>query len=255
LNGQQFDIPTNTATIDYTITQSTTIFLTQVTDALGCTNELSLNSNLDIVMPPAADVQPNATVCNGGDDTTYDMSSLILSGDANGDWTDFDNSGAVANGTTLDFSSLTPGNYTFIYTTNSAIAPCTNQAYQVEIEVEPCDCPAIDIVDTAASCNDSTFDLATLQLSSGAGIWTIIDSPAGAINLPTITNNDFDVNGASAGLYTLQFELATPPPPGCPSTATCAFTIDAATFAGTPLAFARVCMDSEVLDVNTLSSF
>jgi hypothetical protein len=73
-----------------------------------------------------------------------------------------DNSGAVGLFTSLDFKGVAAGNYRFIYTTHSAIAPCPEETYQVVITVIDCTCPDVFFSPASPMCNGGdVLDLAS----------------------------------------------------------------------------------------------
>jgi gliding motility-associated-like protein len=190
-------------------------------DANGCTGKDSIQ--LEIIEPPYADLEPAGTVCNsdaGGQSTLFDFNGLILGGDAGGIWLDYDNSGATGSFPVLDFNGIPPGVYTFQYTTLSAQGACQEYQGFVQIIVEDCQCPSIALDPSTDWCNDgSSLDLNTLKITSELGTWQILSSPPGT-NPATINASTFISSGKDSGLYTIQFTLSTPPPPGCPSTNT-----------------------------------
>src|SRR5690606_17131443 len=85
---------------------------------------------------PFAEVTPVADACNdSANGSIIDFNTLITAGDANGVWTDLDNSGASGTFPVLNFDGVQPGVYTFQYTTNSALDPCEDVSYLVEVSI------------------------------------------------------------------------------------------------------------------------
>jgi len=175
---------------------------------------------LTVQVQPTAEVTLTSTVCNtsaGG--SILNLDELITGGDMSGTWTDVDGAGVdLTNTMSVDFDGVDPdaSPYTLLYTTNSAVAPCEESTYPVEVFVENCSCPSVATnAPTEALCNDAgMLDLTTLEVTTEAGTWTIT-SPVS--NPPTITANVFDATGAPAGDYEITFTLDTAPPMNCPN--------------------------------------
>ena len=225
-----------------------------VSDAQGCTGENSIT--VTEVLPPSAELEPNAELCNteaGG--SVINLYDLIISGDMNGTWEDADNSGAVGLFNNLNFNNIPAGDYTFIYTTNSAIAPCPEVQYQIVVTVIDCTCPDVFFLNADPLCNGGdVLNLSTIENTSEAGNWSIVQTPPGS-NPAVLNGNDFDATMADPGDYILQFDLQNQPPPGCPTDFQVMVTVDPSVSAGVanqPLAF---CFDeNEIVDLNNLIS-
>ncbi|MEZ5059634.1 MAG: hypothetical protein R2879_21580 [Saprospiraceae bacterium] len=204
-------------TLEFTLTQ---------TPPVGCPN--SSTQEITVIAPPVATVRPGVVVCNtdqNGDPTDINFSTLITAGDATGTWTDLDNSGATGSFPNLDFAGITPGNYRFEYTTNSAVAPCNEQTYMVTVTVSDCSCPSVATSAPSPLCNgDAILDLSDITITSEAGSWFIISSPAGS-NPATLNGTIFNATGRDAGDYQVEFRLAQNPPIGCPNSSTQTITV------------------------------
>ena len=208
---------------DYSIT---------VSDSQGCTGETTVT--VDEIAPPFAILQSDTAVCNTEAGGSYlNLYDLIQSGDASGTWQDLDNSGAVGLFNDLNFNTIPAGEYSFLYTTNSATAPCPETAYEVTVTVIDCSCPDVFFFTADPLCNGGDFlDLTTIENTTEEGTWSIIQAPNGT-NPATINGNDFDATGADSGEYILQFELLNQPPPGCSNTFTASVFVEDGVFAGT----------------------
>ncbi len=107
------------------------------TDPDGC---LSVNNTvtLQINEPPVAVVTAQSVLCNtteGG--STLNLMDLIQNGDTSGQWVDNNNSGAgILPG--LDFNNIEPGNYSYTYTTATALDPCEEHSYTTTVIVNDC---------------------------------------------------------------------------------------------------------------------
>ena len=94
--------------------------------------------------------------------------------------------------------------------------------------------------------------MATLQITTQPGIWTITAIPPGATNPATLTGTSFDATGATPGTYTVTFTLTTPPPAGCPLSSSQDITVNGAVVVGTG-GSTDVCNDSAAtVDLNGL---
>ena len=195
-----------------------------------------------VSQPPFAVVAPTATVCNGpGGPATLNFSSLVTGGDQGGIWTDVQNSGATGTFPNLDFTGVTPGNYLFRYSTQSASAPCGEVVYEVNVEVVFCNCPSVATIAGGPLCNaGGTLDLSTLVQTNEPGTWSLVGVPAG--NFPAVlTNGIFNAMNADAGVYGLRFTLLESPPSGCPAFSTQLISVEAAVSAGVPAQTPHIC--------------
>ena len=185
-----------------------------VTDGQGCSGETTVL--VDEVLPPSAILTTDTSLCNteaGG--SFLNLFDLIQSGDTNGTWEDVDNSGAVGLFNDLNFNTIPAVDYTFRYTTNSAVAPCPETSYQVNVTVIDCSCPDVNFLNADPLCNGGDLlDLTTIENTNELGSWSIIQTPSG-VNPAVVSGSDFDATNADVGEYVLQFELINQPPPGC----------------------------------------
>ena len=194
---------------------TTGTYSVSVSDGQGCFGDTSIT--VSEVLPPSAQLQPSASLCNttaGG--SVINLYDLVLSGDMSGTWEDVDHSGAVGLFTNLNFNNIPAGNYHFIYTTNSAVAPCPESTYQTIINVLDCTCPDVFFFNAAPLCNaGDNLDLTTIENTTEPGMWSILQTPPGA-NPATLNGTVFDATNGDPGSYTLQYILQNQPPPGCP---------------------------------------
>jgi gliding motility-associated-like protein len=229
--------PLSTATYAVTATENGCIGTTQIT--------------LSVSLPPFAVVAPAASVCNGpGGPFILDFSTLVTGGDQGGIWTDVQNSGASGTYPALDFTGVTPGDYLFRYTTQSAAAPCEEVAYEVNVAVVFCNCPSVATIGGGPLCNSAgTLALSTLVQTTEPGAWSIVGVPAGAFPA-VIENGIFNALNADAGVYELRFTLLESPPLGCPAFSTQLIAVEAAVSAGVPGSTPQVCFgENEVFDL------
>lgn len=190
-------------------------------DGNGCVGSDSIL--IDIISEPFADLLPDAFICNsnaGGQTTLLDFSQLILGGDASGTWEDTDNSGAAGPFPILDFDGILPGAYTFTYTTNSASGDCPEYSGTITVIVENCECPSVALFSQTTLCTSmADLDLNSIKVTTEPGTFSLVGSPPGS-NPATVSANQFSGTGKDPGTYTVQFELSTPPPAGCPTSST-----------------------------------
>ncbi|MDX1408941.1 MAG: hypothetical protein R3330_12425, partial [Saprospiraceae bacterium] len=234
-----------TPTIDVTTTSTVSV---TVTDVTGCTGTAEIDVTVN--PEPFADVTSGATTCNATvDGSVIDFSALVTGGDTGGTWVDVDNSGATGPFTARDFDGVPEGQYTFTYTTNSAIAPCTDQEYTVTITVEDCACPSPQLSDPGPLCTDAgqlnLDDLLIPGVTEPGGVWSIISDPGGA-NPATLNGASFDATGADAGVYEVQYQLSGLPA-GCPDSDSKLITVNLAPDAGVPGAPAQICAEEDTV--------
>ncbi len=155
------------------IVDATGTYSVSVSDGQGCFG----NSSVAVteVLPPSAVLNAGAALCNKkGVDSRINLYDLVVSGDMNGTWEDADNSGAAGLFDNLDFTNVAAGSYKFVYTTNSAIAPCAEVSYAATITINETPTVVIDNVDDL-DCTHATQSIDASGSTSGAGYtntWT-----------------------------------------------------------------------------------
>ncbi len=187
------------------------------TNPLGgnCIN--SVSQTLNIIDPPSASVEPEVFACNGTNITVY---PTVLNFDdfvtgSSGSWmapSEY-NGGVIADETQVDFEGLNPGTYSFIYTTDSAINPCDNVSYVMEVIVRNCNCPVVDFIPPTPLCNDGPeADLNDyLPANAPEGSWSLVN---GIPEIDLDGGTTFEVAGLE-GFYLFQYTLDEVPQ-GCP---------------------------------------
>lgn len=221
----------------------------------GC--PISADLTLEVIAPPTATVNSSVTVCNSAGSGQYstfvDLYAQVVSGDKNGTFADTDNSGAKITGGQYDFNGVTPGSYTFTYTTNSAIAPCNENTYTIEVIVEDCNCPSVATNNPGNLCSDNaTINLDNLKITAESGTWSIISQPPGS-NPATITGSSFNGTNADPGNYTISFTLSNTPPVGCATSSQQSFKISQSLSAGTtPDKISQCQSESQLVNLSTL---
>jgi gliding motility-associated-like protein len=238
----------------FTPTDITVVELLNITDVHGCSSEINATFPVGLVTPPSALVIPQITVCNTptpGDITTINFDDLVIGGDTGGTWEDTDglNLGSFP---IIDFSFADTGTFIFTYTTNSAIAPCGEVSYPVEVTIEPCNCPGVFLSNQWSLCNsDGWFDLDNILAPAVSGTWMLESTPPGATNIPTLNGSLIDPMGADPGDYGISFTLTDPPPPGCPTEYNLTLTIEEKLDAGPALTELEYCNnDPEIIQLN-----
>lgn len=225
-----------------------------VSDNQGCSGSSSVT--VIEVMPPSATVQGTASLCNttaGG--SLINLFDLVTGGDMNGNWMDADNSGASGQFTNLDFNGVVAGDYRFVYTTNSAIAPCPEESYDVIITVIDCTCPDVFFFSADPLCNrGDVLDLTSIENTTEDGTWALVTTPPGS-NPAVLNGTNFDATSGDPGEYELSFTLTNQPPPGCPITFSVLVNVDQQVNAGVadpPLSF---CANADqLIDLSTMLS-
>lgn len=231
---------------------TTAIYSVSVSDGQGCSGESSVA--VMEVLPPSAELEAGAILCNtqaGG--SNINLYDLIISGDMNGSWEDADNSGAVGLFNNLNFANIPAGDYHFTYTTNSAIDPCPEATYDIIVTVLDCACPDVMFFNAPPLCNaDGVFDLASIENTSEAGTWSIIQTPPGT-NPAVLNGSVLDATGSDPGEYSFQFSLQNPPPPGCPLDFQIVLDVDDAPDAGESLPPVSYCSEeNQIIILNDL---
>jgi gliding motility-associated-like protein len=193
--------PSNT----YTVSNATAgnYEVTALTDATGCTaTSLGGAVAVVIVTSPNAGTPDSGTGCTT--DAAFDLFA-VLDGtpDVGGTWTDLDGSATVITGNNADLTTVTPGNYRFLYTVNGT-APCADATAIVTLTVIN-GAPDAGVDNTVPGCtNETAFDLfASLGGSPDpGGVWTDLDG-SGA----TITGDNVDLSSVTPGSYRYQYTI------------------------------------------------
>ncbi len=210
-----------------------------------CSNDSEIVS-IQIIAAPAATVATTAVTCDlssQGSIINFDL--LITAGDTGGSWNDDGPIGVdLSNTSSVDFDGIAPGNYSFTYTTNSAVAPCSESSYTTIVTVEDCACPSVATTPIPELCSNSAMiDLSNYVTTSESGSWNITSAPAGS-NPATLTGNDFMGTGADAGIYTLTYTLDAAPIVNCPDSSVQTITIIDIPNAGSAEPTFEICNDS-----------
>ena len=170
-----------------------------------------------IVTPPSTTFSALTEIlCNNPDSgSVINLFSYIVQGDGTGFWTDADASMVnLSDPTHVDFDGVPPGNYRLIYTTQTALAPCTDSTYTFLVVVEDCTCPPISISNAGINmCQSDTTDLNDQIINAAPGNWVISNGPMGA-PWPQINGTVLTTTGAGGGNYVLTYTL-TDSIPGC----------------------------------------
>ena len=96
----------------------------------GCVSNMDGTTVVINTTPVAELTTTPVTLCNTSNEgSTLDFGPLVISGDQGGIWTEQTSSGASGTLPNLDFDGVPAGDYEFVYTTNSAIAPCMDQSF------------------------------------------------------------------------------------------------------------------------------
>ncbi|NNE15740.1 MAG: hypothetical protein HKN51_12225, partial [Saprospiraceae bacterium] len=197
------------------ISETTSIGDYMLMYSLSDTN-VPANCLLEVEVPfslfqtPEADITAGAEVCDnyiGSLETTLDLNTLYNSG-STGVWTSTDGSITIDSDNIVDFTDAAPGDYEFVYTTNTAMEPCEDVAYSSMITVNECDCPILMIDPIDDLCNtENIIDLTSYLTASQSGTWTLNSSNGGI--MPTLFNQSQIIidETTAPGEYELVFEF------------------------------------------------
>ena len=158
-------------------------------------------------LPLALNVQ-EINLCNddiGTLPTTADLEALQING-VTGTW--FNEMGAIINSPdNIDFDGDDAATLVYSFETNSATAPCPDTTYLVEIVIEDCFCPSIEIGQLGDQCAiDNTINLGDLEISMEPGQWLVEDGPdVSSINI--LGDQLIISTNAAPGQYTLSFTI------------------------------------------------
>ncbi|MEO1010021.1 MAG: gliding motility-associated C-terminal domain-containing protein [Bacteroidota bacterium] len=172
------------------VTTSNTYYALYWADDNSCASP-SLEVNVTLSTTPSAGTTTDDTACNNSAQgvTNIDLDTVITGEDA-GNWV-FTSGPATVNpggGNVVDFDGRPLGTYVYTYTTNSAVAPCTDVSTTVSVEVIDCcvagDTAPIRNTNPGALCDAASLNLNTLIVGgpgsapSGAALrWTTVTAP------------------------------------------------------------------------------
>ena len=181
-----------------------------------------------LIAEPQANIIPQGEACNEDTGTLADFIDLddYNPDNVSGVWSTLDGDVVIDSDNSVEFISKDVRTYQFTFTTNTAVAPCVDQQYVVDIELRDCSCPVVDLSPIDALCLDNySIDLNDLKLGTEDGDWSISDGPD--VSSLELSGSQLTVDENSvAGLYTLGFELITSDiGPDCPRTASIEFLI------------------------------
>lgn len=161
----------------------------------------------------------NFTGCNaidGPDPSSLDLDDLFVSGDI-GVWTSNDFN--ISGDNMVDLVGSNPGTYIFTYETNSAVAPCQNESYEMMLNVNDCACEPLSLLPLIDQCQeDASIDLSSLIDNAGPGTWSISNTTA--VIPPVIENNSqlLITEDTEADNYELRYTLNNQAlPANCPT--------------------------------------
>ncbi len=130
-----------------TVTESNTYYAVYVADASSCFSPISEAVELSInEAPSVGTLTTPISACNNANDefgeTRIDLESLLSDDADDGDW-EFTSGPEIINpsggNSRVDFRNQPEGEYVYTYTTNTAVAPCTEATAIVTINVTDCD--------------------------------------------------------------------------------------------------------------------
>jgi len=150
-------------------------------------------------------------VCNnyiGTLPTVVDLTQFQLNG-IEGDWYD-ENGQLIADPSTADFTGRMASVLDYSFETTSALPPCPNDSYDVDIVIEACTCPEIIIISPGDFCAlDQTFDLNNINATIDEGSWTLSGGPS--MNGINLSGTDLEItDNVIEGRYYLTFSLDDP---------------------------------------------
>ncbi len=169
---------------------------------------------------PSASVTDTVIVCNAdsGIGQTFVDFTMQSSG-STGSWADTDNSMVdMSDLTNVDFNLYAEDTLTFTFTTNTAMAPCIDVLYTMEVVIQNCSCPNPNVNNGPDICNDGggvgTIVLSSLETNNtDPGTWSYFQGPEIMID---ISSGTFDPDGLMGGTYQFIYTLDNPIGGICP---------------------------------------
>lgn len=162
---------------------------------------------VNAVAAPNAGTNNTVTSCNNNSALNL-FTSLGGTPDATGTWLQLTGTSRPITGNNVDLNGATAGTYTFQYTVTGT-APCANAVAVVTVNVAASLNAGTN--NTVAACNNnSVFNLFTSLggTPDAGGTWSQLTGTSTI----TISGNDANLNGATAGTYTFRYTLTGTPP-------------------------------------------
>ncbi len=190
-------------------TDSAGYYRIEVTEDL-CTATRIVEVQVNPLLEPALDIT-EISVCNnyiGTLPTSIDLSQYQLNG-IEGNWFD-ENNVLLPDASSVDFTGRNAETLQYTFETTSALVPCPNDTYNVDIIVNACECPEINIVAPADFCAvNQLFDLDNLNASTEPGTWLLTGGPS--MNDIVVAGTGLEItNNTVEGRYFLTFRLDDP---------------------------------------------
>jgi gliding motility-associated-like protein len=179
-----------------------------VTGTSPCPNATAIVT-VNVVATANAGLANTVSACNNT--AAFNLfTSLLGTPDVGGAWTQLTGGARTITGNDVDLDGATAGTYTFQYTVTGT-NPCPDASAIVTVNVTAAS--NAGLANTVSSCNNTAaFNLFASLLGTPdvGGMWSQLTGGA-----RTITGNNVDLNGATAGAYTFQYTVTGSSP--CPN--------------------------------------
>ena len=170
----------------------------------NCINSSQGNINVNIIEEPEIELVQGLEVCNNADFGSELSLSQLLVQEFDGEWnTDI----IPLENDIINFDGLSGGLYTISFSTEGFNLPCPGAIYQVEIQVNECDCPIFNNNNLNLCNSDDPINLSSFDTGGFEGSWNIV-AVDGQQTIPTINNNIIDIEGAEEGTYDLSYSIS-----------------------------------------------
>ncbi len=163
-----------------------------------CTSPPTAGRSITFSTSPSAGTPANANACSDEDfgETQIDLDDLLSGTVSDGEWEFIsgpDDDIDIENNNEVDFEDLELGNYVFTFTTDTAVAPCTNKSSSVTITVIDCDpCLAGNLAPVRDTTVPATFCDGVGQSLNN---YTNSTAPAGSVLTWSINPDPLVVSG------------------------------------------------------------
>jgi len=184
-------------------------------------------ADFEIVELPSIIVVENSTVCNSEDSgyapTVLDLDDYVEG--SSGYWISQESSISIDSENTVNFEGIQEGDYIFEYFTDVAQDPCEDVSGLLQVRVENCVCPSIQLEQSAIFCNEEDqIALASLLLNNpGQGSWFQLNGPE---DLEFIGDALLNIQGVRAGEYEFEYTITDALPTGCDNSQSFSFIIN-----------------------------
>ncbi len=169
-------------------------------------------------------ISPVDTLCNNAlFGSVLELDNLLSDPGLVGDWM---LEGMEVTENMIDFDNYVEGSYTVVFSSNGNTISCPVESDSIEIYINDCDCPIVNMIDQKVCGNQDNLDLSLFVITDLEGEFQV-ENTNGLVNPPIILNGKMlDFQNASIGEYEITYTLLDSWPDDCQTTFSASFIIE-----------------------------